>query len=86
MFSAAALVFGDDPGVTMTPTIVRNGITVTPQWETFGEAIDEVISARVYSGLHFRFTDERSANLGNRIARYVYEHSLRKCSRGKRCS
>ena len=84
MFAAAALVFGDKPGVTMTPTITRNGIAVTPQWESFGEAIDEVIDARVYSGLHFRFTDEASANLGRRIAHFVYTHALNRC-KGKGC-
>ena len=85
LLSAAALVFGDKPGVTMTPTIVRNGISVTPQWETFSEAIDEVVDARVYSGLHFRFTDEASANLGGRVARFVYTHSLRRCNPGQKC-
>jgi hypothetical protein len=85
MFSAAALVFGDKPGVTMTPTITRNGIVVTPQWESFSEAIDEVVDARVYSGLHFRFTDEASANLGGRIAHFVYTHALRECGKGNKC-
>lgn len=86
LLSAAALVFGDRPGVTMTPTITRNGIAVTPQWESFSEAIDEVIAARVYSGLHFRFTDEASANLGGRIAHFVYTHALRRCNKGNKCS
>ena len=85
MLAAAALVFGDEPGVTLTPTITRNGIAVTPQWESFSEGIDEVVSARVYSGLHYRFTDEASANLGKRIARFVYQHALRDCRRGGHC-
>jgi hypothetical protein len=85
LFTAAALVFGDKPGVTMTPTITRNGISVTPQWESFSQAINEVIDARVYSGLHFRFTDERSANLGRRIAHFVFTHALRKCNKGNKC-
>src|SRR5215218_2832765 len=83
MLAAAALVFGDKPGITMSPTIIRNGITVTPSWESFSQGIDEVVDARVYSGLHFRFTDEASANLGSRISRFVYTHALRKCSNGK---
>jgi hypothetical protein len=83
MLAAGALAFGDKPGVTMTPTIIRNGTTVTPSWESFSQGIDEVVSARVYSGLHFRFTDEASANLGSRISRFVYTHALRKCTNGK---
>jgi hypothetical protein len=85
MLAAAALVFGDEPGVTLTPTITRNGIAVTPQWESFSEGIDEVVSARVYSGLHYRFTDEASANLGKRIARFVYQHALLPCQHGGHC-
>ena len=83
MLAAAALAFGDKPGVIMTPTIIRNGIHVTPTWNSFSEGIDEVVAARVYSGLHFRFTDEASANLGSRISRFVFTHALRKCSKGK---
>ena len=86
MLSAAALVFGDEPGVTMKPTIVRNGITVTPQWNSFSQGIDEVVAVRVYSGLHFRFTDEASVNLARRIARFVNTHALRKCTNGNRCN
>jgi len=85
MLAAAALAFGDDPGVIMTPTITRNSIAVTPEWETFGEGIDEVVSARVYSGLHFRFTDEASVNLGRRISHYVYTHAFTRCGRGRKC-
>ena len=85
MLTAASLAFGDDPGVTMTPTITRNGIPVTPSWKTFSEGVDEVVSARVYSGLHFRFTDEASARLGSQISRFVYTHAFRKCNKGNKC-
>jgi hypothetical protein len=66
--------------VTMRPTITRNGISVTPQWESFSEGINEVIDARIYSGLHFRFTDERSADLGAQIAEFIHGRALRKCT------
>jgi hypothetical protein len=86
MLAAAALAFGDNPGVVMTPTIIRNGITVTPTWETFSEGIAEVVNARVYSGLHYRFTDEASVNLGSRISRFVYTHAFGKCNNGRKCN
>lgn len=85
MLAEAAFVFGDKPGVVLTPTIIRGGISVTPNWESFSQGINEVVSARVYSGLHFRFTDEASANLGSRIAHFVYTHALRKCTNGNKC-
>lgn len=83
--SAAALVFGDKPGVAMTPTIIRNNVAYTRSWDSFSEGIDEVISARVYSGLHFRFTDEASARLGSQVSRFAFTHVLRQCTEGKKC-
>jgi hypothetical protein len=85
MLAAAGLVFGDEPGVTMSPTTIRDGRTITPEWESFSEGINEVINARVYSGLHYRFTDEASAHLAKRIANFVHTHALRKCTPGNKC-
>ena len=47
------------------------------QWRAFSEGIDEVIDARVYSGIHFRTADEVGARLGRQVARFVVTHALR---------
>jgi len=39
--------------------------------------IDEVINARVWTGIHFRTSDEEGARMGKQVARFVYEHALR---------
>ena len=58
------LIFGDDPDLPITSTITG----VTRQWDTFSEGIDEVIDARVYSGIHFRTADENGARQGGQSA------------------
>ena len=77
-----ALIFGDQPGATITSTV---GPT-TRHWASFTQATDEVIDARVWSGIHFRNTDEVGARMGGQIARFVMTHALRPCrGKGSRC-
>jgi len=71
--------FGSDPGMTISVTL--SGIT--RQWSTFGEAVNEVIDARVYSGIHYRNSDEVGARQGRQVAQFVITHALKPC-RGKR--
>lgn len=67
-------IFGDAPGYVIearstTATLVRN-------WQTFSEGVDEVIDARVYSGIHFRTADEAGARLGRQVGKFVMTHAL----------
>ena len=71
--------FGSDPGMTISVTL--SGIT--RQWSTFDEAVNEVIDARVYSGIHYRNSDEVGARQGRQVAQFVITHALKPC-RGKR--
>jgi hypothetical protein len=41
----------------------------TRSYRSFAQAADEVVDARVYSGIHFRKADEDGAALGARVAR-----------------
>jgi len=68
-------VFGDTAGVPIVVT--QTGIT--RQWHTFSEGVDEVIEARIYSGIHFRTADEIGARLGRKVARFVLNHALQRC-------
>jgi hypothetical protein len=69
-------LFGDAPGFVIeatssqTPGFVRH-------WQTFSEGVDEVVDARVYSGIHFRTADTVGARLGRQVARFVLSHALR---------
>ena len=66
--------FQDTPGVPIVVTL--SGIT--RQWNSISEAVDEVIDARVYSGIHFRNSDEVGARMGGQVAQFVSKHALRK--------
>jgi hypothetical protein len=77
-----AELFDNDPGVQIEVTL--SGIT--RRWKTFDYAVDEVIDARVFSGIHFRNTDEVGARQGRQVAQFVMTHALRPCfGKGSRC-
>ena len=78
MAKILTLEFGDTPGLPITVT--QTGITRT--WTSFSEAVDEVIDARVYSGIHFRNSDVAGARMGRQIAQFVSQHALRPTSKG----
>ena len=77
MAKVLMLEFGDNPGVPITVTL--SGIT--RNWNSFSEGVQEVIDARVYSGIHWRNSDEVGARMGRQIAQFVSHHALR--ARGK---
>ncbi len=77
MATMLGLLFGDDPGVTFTVSSPTNpGFTRT--WSRFSAGIDEVIDARVWTGIHFRNSDVTGARMGKQVARFVFEHALRR--------
>jgi hypothetical protein len=83
MVAVLQMAFGDRPGVPINSTITG----ITRQWSSFGQGLDEVIDARVYSGIHFRTADEAGSRMGGQIAQFVVMHALRPCrGQGARCS
>ncbi|HEU4770236.1 MAG TPA: vanadium-dependent haloperoxidase [Pyrinomonadaceae bacterium] len=66
--------FEDTPGVPIVVTL--SGIT--RKWNSLSEALEEVVDARVYSGIHFRNSDEVGARMGRQIAHFTSKHALRK--------
>jgi PAP2 superfamily len=40
----------------------------------FSDALEEVIDARVWAGIHFRTADEQGAKLGKKVAHYLKQH------------
>jgi hypothetical protein len=76
MSTVLRLLFDDDPGVAFTATSPTDP-GFERHWTTFSEGLREVIDARVYSGIHFRSSDERGARLGRQVARFAVTHALR---------
>jgi hypothetical protein len=78
MATILKFIFGDYPGDKIKATVGP----VTREWDSFTEAAEEVIDARVYSGIHYRNTDEVGAKQGAKVARFLWTHGLTEC-RGK---
>ena len=76
MATVLRLLFGDDPGVAFIATSPTNP-GFERHWTTFSEGVREVIDARVYSGIHFRSSDERGAKLGRQVGRFAASHAFR---------
>jgi hypothetical protein len=77
MATVLRLLFDDDPDVAFTATSPTNP-GFERHWATFSEGVREVINARVYSGIHFRSSDERGARLGRQVGRFAAMHAFRR--------
>lgn len=72
--------FGDEPGFVIEATSPTTP-EFSREWLAFSEGVQEVIDARVYSGIHFRTADVTGASLGHQVARFVVTHALRRVKR-----
>ena len=79
MATILELIFEDDPDAPIASTITG----ITRQWDTFSEGLDEVIDARVYSGIHFRTADEVGSRQGRQVSLFVSTHALKRSRRGR---
>jgi hypothetical protein len=50
---------------------------VTRTFTGFSQVCDDIVDARVWSGIHFRFADEESAKIGRRVAHWNNRHAFR---------
>jgi hypothetical protein len=69
-------IFGDNPGYIIEATS-STAPGFVRRWQTFSEGVDEVIDARVYSGIHFRTADVLGARQGRQVAQFVLTHALK---------
>ena len=51
-----------------------NNAGLTRSFTRFSQAIDEIVDARVWSGIHFRTADEQGERIGRQVARYREQH------------
>jgi len=49
-------------------------LNLTRSYTSFSQAVDEIVDARVWSGIHFRIADVQGAKIGRQIARYRKQH------------
>jgi hypothetical protein len=76
MAGVLRLLFDDAPGFVIEATSTQN-VGFVRHWQTFSEGVEEVIDARVYSGIHFRTADQAGAHLGRQVAHFVVIKALR---------
>jgi hypothetical protein len=69
-----AAIYGDHTPFTVTSAGLPG---VTRSFHSFRAAVQQVQDARIYGGIHFRFSTATGARMGERIARYVLCHELR---------
>jgi hypothetical protein len=58
-------------------TVMSTNSNTSRSFDSFSQAVQEVVDARVWSGLHFRTADEDAAELGGRIARFAERQYFR---------
>ena len=72
----ALSLFFDTNEFTFTITTTNTGPTNvdTRTYHKFSEVRDEVVEARIYEGIHFRFADEKARKQGEHIAQWAHGH------------
>jgi hypothetical protein len=72
--------FGTDK---MSLTVVHVSDGASRIFTRFSGAINEIIDARIWSGLHFRKADVDGANIGKQVAQWRDERFFQRCDRGE---
>ena len=68
-----AHVFGEDMRFSLDNDLM---IGVTRSFRSFSQALDEVKNARVFAGIHFRFSCDDGTTVGEQVGRYVLDNAL----------
>ena len=73
-----ALFFGTNE-MNFSVTTTNPGPTVqdTRDFISFNDVQQEVVNARIYEGIHFRFADEAARKQGRLVAQWAHSHFLR---------
>jgi len=73
-----ALFFGtDEMTFTVATTNHPPATTTTRTYNRFSDAAEDVFHARIYVGIHFRYSDLLGRRQGRHVAQWVFSHFLR---------
>jgi hypothetical protein len=72
----------DEIAFSDTNPAVNPPFGLTRSWASFSAAREEIINARVWSGIHFRAADEQAARIAKEIAQYRNKHHYFKAVHG----
>ncbi|HEY6402050.1 MAG TPA: vanadium-dependent haloperoxidase [Blastocatellia bacterium] len=73
---ALALFFGTDKMTFTVTTTNPMAIQQTRDYSHFSDAAKDVVAARVFEGIHFRFADTEARSQGRRVALWAFRHFL----------
>lgn len=73
-----AAFYGDHTHFTATSTGLPD---VTRSFHSFHAAVQQVQDARIYGGIHFRFSTAAGARMGRQVAGYVVDRLMRPLAR-----
>lgn len=76
MTRSLTLFFGSDRGPLEVTSAAPLAVQKTRTYARFSDAADDVVDARVYLGIHFRFADVAARKQGTQIAENAFEHYL----------
>jgi hypothetical protein len=67
------MFFGNAPagGYQITSSFVNPGGPATRTFASFSQAVDEIVEARIWAGLHFRTADVQAVQLGTNVANFA---------------
>jgi hypothetical protein len=67
------MFFGNAPagGYQITSVAVNPGGPATRSFTSFSQAVDEIVEARIWAGLHFRTADVQAVQLGTNVANFA---------------
>jgi hypothetical protein len=67
------MFFGDAPagGYQITSLAANHGGAATRTFGSFSQAVDEIVEARIWAGLHYRTADVQAVELGTNVAAFA---------------
>ena len=71
------LFFGTNEMSFIVKTTNAAAIQQTRTYSRFSDAAQDVVDARIYEGIHFRFADEDARKQGRHVAQWVFDHFLK---------
>ena len=75
---AMSLFFGtNEMTFIVRTTNTAAGVPPTITYNKFTDAQEDVVNARIYEGIHFRFADEDARKQGRHVAQWVFGHFLK---------
>jgi hypothetical protein len=73
--------FGENTAITVTNDALPGEMR---SFSSFSAALEEIVNARVFGGIHFRTDCNAGQTLGDSVGKYVIKHSLRPMDRWDR--